>query len=133
MSDLTWGALLLIAAVGGLGAVLRYVSDGLATYLVQTRWPESEFPWGLWFVNISGSMLMGLTAGVVLSEKSAPVWAAVVMTGLLGGYTTFSSASYDTVRLIREGRIFAGFSNAFGVLGIAVVAAGIGLWLGVSA
>lgn len=130
MSDIAWGSLLLIAVAGGSGAVLRYVIDGLVTSLVQTRWPEIEFPWGLWLVNISGSLLMGFTAGLVLSENAWPLWSSIVMTGLLGGYTTFSSASYDTIRLIREGRIVAGFANAFAVLVLAVCAAGAGLLLG---
>ena len=89
--------ILQIAAGGALGAVLRYgVVSGSARLL------GAGFPLGTVLVNVLGSFLMGL-ATVALMARFGPV----VMTGLLGGFTTFSAFSLDAVRLFEEGRLGA--------------------------
>jgi CrcB protein len=86
---------------GGLGSVARFASSGLAARL----WGET-FPWGTLLVNVIGSMVIGFldtltgTEGRWLATPSARVF---VMIGVLGGYTTFSSFSLQTLALARDG------------------------------
>lgn len=81
---------LLVAAAGGAGAVLRVLTDGLVT---DRPLAGRRFPGGTLTVNLVGSFLLGLLAGLVPGES------AVLGVGLLGGYTTFSTFAVQTVRL----------------------------------
>nr|WP_274636353.1 CrcB family protein [Microbacterium bovistercoris] len=111
-----------VAVAGGIGAAARMVLDGAIT--AATRIP---YPVGTTVVNVTGSLLLGVVTG--LASGLGP-WALVLGTGLLGGYTTFSTASFETVRLAQQGRWRAATANAFGMLLLALLAAGLGLWLG---
>lgn len=113
------------ALVGGIGAVLRFVIDGAITARLARRTRGAAFPWGILVVNLSGSFVIGLLAG--LFSVAHPL-TLVLGVGLLGGYTTFSTASYDTVRLLQRGRITAGLANGVGQLVAAVLAAALGFW-----
>lgn len=107
------------AVAGGVGAVLRYLAD-----LGVARLAGRRFPWGILLVNITGSFALGLiTTGL-------PDGAFVLGAGLLGGYTTFSTAMLDTVALWRDGERRASAFNAVGMLLLAVLAAGAGMALG---
>lgn len=107
------------ALAGGVGAALRYVVDaGVA------RLSGGRFPWGILLVNITGSLALGLVTAAL------PDAAFVVGAGLLGGYTTFSTAMLDTVALWIEGERAASAFNAVGMLALSVLAAGGGLALG---
>ena len=107
------------ALAGGVGAVLRYLADlGIA------RFAGRRFPWGILLVNISGSFALGLVT------TSLPDAAFLLGAGLLGGYTTFSTAMLDTVALWREGERPASAFNAVGMLLLGMAAAGLGLALG---
>ena len=123
---------LAIAAAGGVGAVCRFVLDGLLTSL-----SEADFPWPTVLINITGSLLLGLITGLTVSGLLPEAWRLVLGTGFLGGYTTFSTASVDTVRLLQQQRWAAGMVHGLGTLVIAVGAAGfglgLGLWLGPAA
>jgi len=68
--------------------------------------------------------------GLVGSGVLAGEWQWALGTGFLGGYTTFSTASFETVRLLQERRLGAGLLNAVGQLVAATALAGLGLWLG---
>ncbi len=118
---------LLAALAGGVGAVLRFVLDGTIASRLARRTRGAAFPWGILVVNLSGSLCIGVLAGAV---APAHPMAAVLGVGLLGGYTTFSTASYDTVRLLRRGRVLAGLANGLGQLVGAVVLAWFGFVLG---
>lgn len=83
-------AVMLGAAIG---APLRYLTD----LLVRSR-HDGVFPWGTLIVNVVGSALLGLVTG-----RLSPPAFAVVGTGLCGGLTTYSTFSYETVRLLQEG------------------------------
>jgi CrcB protein len=98
---------------GALGAMGRYLSGVAAMRLFGTG-----FPMGTFSVNIIGSFLMGL-AFVLLIEREAEAspWVPLVMTGILGGYTTFSAFSLDLWSLIDRGRMLA----ALGYLGGSVL------------
>lgn len=116
---------LVIAVAGGAGAVCRFVLDGLLTSL-----SEADFPWPTVLINITGSLLLGLITGFAVSGLLPEAWRLVLGTGFLGGYTTFSTASVDTVRLLQQRRWTAGMVHGLGTLVIAIGAAGLGLGLG---
>lgn len=107
------------ALAGGVGAVLRYVLDIAVGSLAGRR-----FPWGILVVNLTGSFALGLVT------TALPGQAFLLGAGLLGGYTTFSTAMLDTVALWRDGERAASAVNAVGMLGSGLVAAGLGMLLG---
>lgn len=107
------------ALAGGVGAVLRYALDVAVGSLVGRR-----FPWGILVVNLTGSFALGLVA------TALPDQAFLLGAGLLGGYTTFSTAMLDTVALWRDGERAASVFNAVGMLVLGLVAAGLGMLLG---
>jgi CrcB protein len=114
-----------VAAAGGAGAVARLVLDGLVR-----SWTRIPYPLGTTVINVTGSFLLGLVTGLALAHGLPPEWRAVLGTGFLGGYTTFSTASYETVRLAQQRRYRAALVNGAGMLLLALAAAGLGLWLG---
>src|ERR1700686_2361900 len=90
---------LLVFIGGGLGATLRHLVN-----VVSARAFGTAFPYGTFIINISGSIVMGLIAGYLAfkGEASQP-WRLFLMTGVLGGYTTFSAFSLDTALLYERG------------------------------
>jgi len=114
---------LLLALLGGVGAAARYLMDDL----VNRRW-TGRFPLATLLVNVSGSFVIGLLAVTV-----GPAWPqiyAIGATGFCGGYTTFSTATLEAVRLDREGAWRqAGVASA-GHLLLCVIAAALGAGLG---
>ncbi|WP_102193943.1 fluoride efflux transporter FluC [Microbacterium aurantiacum] len=107
------------AVAGGVGAVLRYLVDLGVAKLAGRR-----FPWGILLVNLTGSFALGLVTAAL------PDQAFLLGAGLLGGYTTFSTAMLDTVALWRDGARWASVFDAVGMLALALLAAGLGLTLG---
>ena len=87
----------LLAGAGGLGAGARYIVDGLVM-----RGRKDAFPLGIFVANVTGSFLLALLTG--MSALIGPAWFAILGTGLLGGYTTFSTVSTETVLLLQNGR-----------------------------
>ena len=112
---------LFIALAGGLGAATRLVLDGL----IRGR-SSGRYPWATTIINISGSFLLG----IVVSLGIGSTWHALAGAGFLGGYTTFSTASFETARLAHDGRFAAALANGLGMLAAAVAAASLGCWLG---
>jgi CrcB protein len=116
--------LVLLSVAGGLGAVLRFVVDGLVRSRIGAR-----LPWGTALINLSGSFVLGLLTG--LTTRGMPEAVLLVAgTGLLGGYTTFSAASVETVRLLQQRRYAASLLYGLGVLVLSVAAAALGLIAG---
>jgi CrcB protein len=117
-------ALLMLAAA--VGAPLRYVVD----QAIQQRFPGA-FPAGTLTINVSGSLLLGLLTGLAAHHGLAPQAVTVLGTGLLGAYTTFSTFSYETIRLLEDGAVAEATLNVVGslALGLAAAAAGLGLAL----
>ena len=95
---------------GAIGAPLRYLTD----LWVQSH-HDGVFPWGTLIVNMVGSLVLGVTAGLVGGTASPWVF-ALVGTGLCGALTTFSTFSYETVRLVEEGSV--GRATANGVASV---------------
>jgi len=115
---------LLLALAGGAGAAARFLVDGL----VRARF-RTALPWGTIAINVSGSLLLGLLAGLVMRHHAPASLQAVLGTGFLGGFTTFSTASVETVRLVQSGRIRLALLNALGTMaaGVGAAAAGVAL------
>lgn len=107
------------ALAGGVGAALRYAADS-----VVVRYAGNRFPWGILLVNVTGSFALGTASGLL------PDTLFVVGAGLLGGYTTFSTAMLDTVALWRDGERAAAVFNAAGMLLLGLLAATLGLVVG---
>ncbi|WP_144792927.1 fluoride efflux transporter CrcB [Kocuria palustris] len=117
--------LLGIAAAGGLGAVARFVLDGFLRAALPSR-----LPWPTLLINGSGSLALGLLAGLAARLLVPEAWELILGTGFLGGFTTFSTASAETVRLLQDRRWAAAAAHSLGMLAVAVAAAGAGLALG---
>jgi fluoride exporter len=116
---------LLIA--GSVGAPARYLLDGF----VQDG-TEGAFPWGTYVINVSGSLLLGLITGAALYHafpSSPKIWLG---TGFCGAYTTFSTFTFETIRLLEEGAVADAFFNAIASLLTATAAAAVGLALAVA-
>ncbi len=126
---IAFGPLLYIAVGGALGAVSRYA---LASAV--TRSLGAVFPYGILSVNVIGSFLMGLVMVWVLHRSGDSRMGPLLMTGFLGGFTTFSAFSLDTVMLFEKGRIGAAAAYVGGSVGLSILAlmAGVsiarGLW-----
>lgn len=112
----------LVVLAGGLGAATRFVVDGV----LRRRFPLVP----TLVVNVSGSLLLGLIAGLALRGAVPGSVLAVLGTGLLGGYTTFSAASAESVRLLAERRYVAAALTAVGMLALSVAACAAGYALG---
>ncbi|WP_263092002.1 fluoride efflux transporter CrcB [Curtobacterium sp. RIT-PI-V] len=121
--------LLLVAVGGGVGAALRFLLDGL----VKTRTSRSRtagFPLGTVLINVSGSFVLGLLTGLGQAGTIPLPAVAVLGTGMMGGYTTFSTASVETVQLLRSGKPRLAVLHGLGMLVVSVGAAALGLWIG---
>jgi fluoride exporter len=116
--------ILLIGTGSFIGGILRY----LTSQLIQNR-VSIAFPYGTFWVNLIGCLLIGILFG--LSEKGNldPNWRFFLVTGLCGGYTTFSAFSIDSVSLFRDGQLLYGFLYISGTvfLGLLATLTGIAL------
>ncbi|WP_060915878.1 fluoride efflux transporter CrcB [Microbacterium oleivorans] len=111
---------LALSLAGGVGAALRLVVDGS----VKTR-VKTALPVGTLLINVSGSLVLGFVTELALGAILDESWRLIIGTGLCGGFTTFSTASFETVRLVQERRYALASVNAIGML-VAAVAAGLG-------
>jgi CrcB protein len=90
---------LIVFLGGGLGAALRHGIN-----LLSARTLGAEFPYGTLIINVTGSLVMGLIAGYLAVKGDASQhWRLFLMTGILGGYTTFSAFSLDAALLYERG------------------------------
>jgi len=117
--------ILLVAAGGALGSVLRYLS-----FVWTSRFFTGNFPLATFLTNILGCLLIGLLMGFLTRnnlEDSSLKW--LLVTGFCGGYTTFSTFGYETVSLMSGQQYTTAFAYVAGsvVIGLAAVFAGI--WL----
>ncbi len=115
---------LAVGLFGALGAVLRYLADGAVADRV-----GGPFPWGTLSVNVAGSLVLGLLIGLTWYHGLAAHWRVVLGTGLCGGLTTWSSASWETVRLAEEGLWRHAVTYALGGLAAALCAGAAGIAL----
>lgn len=121
MTALGWLGFLVAA---GVGAPARFLLDGW----VQDR-TTGAFPWGTFAVNISGCFALGLLTGFGLYHGTGTSARTILGTGGLGAYTTFSTFTFETVRLAEEGATKAAVANAALSLLVGAAAAALGLLL----
>ena len=121
--------LLLVAVGGGVGAALRFLLDGVVKGRVAGS-RIAAFPVGTLLINVSGSLVLGVLTGLGQAGTIPSAAVAVLGTGMMGGYTTFSTASLETVQLLRSGRSRLAVLNGLGMLVVSVGAAALGLWIG---
>ncbi|MCX5041874.1 fluoride efflux transporter CrcB [Aldersonia sp. NBC_00410] len=110
-----------VGVLGGIGAILRFLVDGAVS-----RRAARAFPFGTLTVNLSGSLALGLIAGLTLSANAA----LLAGTALVGAYTTFSTWMLETERLAEERQVFAAVANIVVSVVCGLAAAALGLWLG---
>jgi fluoride exporter len=113
-----------VAGAGCAGAVARFVIDGV----IRAR-SGRTFPLGTLAINVSGSLVLGLLTGFVLFHNETTVLATIAGTGFCGGFTTFSTASFETVRLVQARAYRLAVLNGGGTLVLSCAAAAIGLVL----
>jgi fluoride exporter len=117
----TWVAFAVAAAVG---APARYLLDGLVHDAT-----GGEFPWGTCVINVSGSFLLGILSGLALYHGFPDDAKVVLGTGFCGAYTTFSTFSFETIRLVEGGDGRAAIRNIVVNTGGGLLAAAAGLAL----
>ena len=113
-----------VGLAGSVGAAARFMVDGA----VRAR-RDSRLPVGTIAINLTGSLLLGVLTGLVLYHHAPTSLTLLAGTGFCGGYTTFSTASFETVRLLQDGRLAAAAFNAGFTLAGALAAAAAGLAL----
>jgi CrcB protein len=119
------GVLLAVAVGGGLGSLLRYFVAGAVQ---SASWPG--FPWGIFVVNITGGLAMGIIVEMAALRISlTPEVRSFLTIGVLGGYTTFSTYSLDSVLLIQRGAYVSAAAYIIGSVVLSILALFAGLWL----
>ncbi|MGI8648895.1 MAG: fluoride efflux transporter CrcB [Rubrobacter sp.] len=117
--------MILVAIGGGLGAALRY---GAGVWLASKLGPG--FPWGTFFVNVTGSFIVGIVLALASGGELSAEARLFLAVGLMGGYTTFSSYSYETLAMISSGSVSAALINVFGQLALGFLAVYAGVIVG---
>ncbi|BBC97737.1 fluoride efflux transporter CrcB [Streptomyces rochei] len=115
---------LLVVAGAVVGAPARYLTDRA----VQSR-HDSVFPWGTFVVNVVGSLILGLVTGAVVTGAAGPRLQLLLGTGLCGALTTYSTFSYETLRLTEAGSGLYASVNVVAGVAAGLAAAFAGYWL----
>lgn len=118
MSTLTW---LAVAALGGMGAIARFLLDKAIGAV-----GAGALPYGTFAVNISGSLLLGLLSGLALSGTAL----LLAGTATIGSYTTFSTWMFESQRLAEDADLRSALLNLFASLAIGIAAAALGHAIG---
>lgn len=119
---------LAIAVGGALGSVARHGVN----VLIHGRWPMARFPFATLIVNVAGCLIIGLLAGLIMSERLALrfYWREFLFVGILGGFTTFSTFGLDTITLARTHSISTAIWNVMAQVVIGLLAVQTGMVLG---
>lgn len=117
------GQALAVAVGAALGGLCRW---GLSHFFVPM---SSSFPWGIFVVNLLGSLCIGLCFGLFRGARPDDAWALFWMVGVLGGFTTFSAFSLDLMKMAAGGRWGAAFAYASLSCMGGLAMAGLGGWL----
>ena len=115
----------LLTIMGGVGAALRYSVDSYLRPRIHGR-----FNWTTTIINATGSLVLGFLTGLTFEHLVPSDVSIVIGTGLLGGYTTFSTASYETVQLLEQRKYGPAFLSGIVMLVLCVALAVLGVWLG---
>lgn len=119
------GRLMWIAFGGAIGSVARYLIDGWVLRLAGTH-----FPFGTFAVNVLGCLVFGIVAGAADERfMVAPTGRAFILIGILGGFTTFSTFTFETLQLVRDAQFARATVNVTGQCILAFLA----MWAGYTA
>ncbi|MCU0771547.1 MAG: fluoride efflux transporter CrcB [Verrucomicrobia bacterium] len=131
LAEVAW-----VTVGGGLGSAFRFLLSGLVAHHLSDRlsrwscsWLNAAFPWGTLTVNVLGSLLIGFLAALSLPEGRfliAPGVRQFLMIGILGGFTTFSSFSLQTLELLRDGEWLMASANILLSVALCLIA----VWAG---
>ena len=113
-----------VAAGGAAGALARYAISSWAT-----TWAAAPFPWGTFAVNALGSLALGVLTGALLRRGASPALRGFLLTGLCGGFTTFSTFDFEVLAMLQRGTY--GMAAAYALGSVAVCVAGV--WAGFGA
>jgi CrcB protein len=115
-----------ICVGGACGTGARYLLSG---FLLRLLGPE--FPYGTLAVNVLGSLLLGTLMHVGLETQAlAPTLRIALTTGVMGGFTTYSTFNYETLAYLQEGRLGLAAANLLATVGLCLLAGVVGLWIG---
>src|SRR5271155_2526163 len=111
---------------GAVGVPARYLLDRAINHRI-----HSNLPWGIFAVNALGSFILGVLTGLALDARLSGVDKALLATGFCGAFTTFSTFTFETVRLFEEGQVLRAITNVAGsvTVGLALAAAGMAIGL----
>ena len=133
-----WALWLAVAVGSALGGMARFAVGLVATRLVATPAMSNGvaagsatlvWPWGTFVVNVLGSLCIGLLAGWWTGRGQPPLPRALLMVGVLGGFTTYSSFALETVQLWNAGAASRALAYGLATTLLCVLAAAAGLWL----
>jgi CrcB protein len=120
------GQLIAIACGGAIGALSRF---GLQQWIAALY--SGRFPLAIFVANSIGSLILGLIYVLIVEKGLLPeVWRPFLMIGLLGAFTTFSTFSLDSIRLIEQGDWLMALGNIFANVAVGLIAAFIGMYIG---
>ena len=115
---------LLVFVGGGIGSVLRYV---IGSFFSSS---STEFPWGTFSVNIIGSLSIGIFMGIALKNNYfSENQILLLVTGLCGGFTTFSAFAYENQQFLKEGDLTSFVTYSLGSLALGILAVFLGLFV----
>jgi CrcB protein len=118
--------ILAVALGGALGSVARY----LVMLAVNARL-GAQFPYAILGINVAGSFAAGLLSALLIEKLGVGnAWRGLVLVGFLGGFTTFSAFSVETMRLLETGALAAALANIVASVVLCLLACAAGLWLG---
>ncbi len=116
------GTVLQVAAGGAIGASGRYLTSVAATKMI-----GHGYPWGTMIVNVVGSFVMGVLVVYLMSKDGGTRYAPLLMTGVLGGFTTFSAFSLDALTIFERGEAMPALFYVLATVALSILAIFIGL------
>jgi fluoride exporter len=118
--------ILLVAGGGAFGSVCRFLTASSVQRLTNT-----DYPYGTLSVNVVGSLVMGLLYVILVERSSMSMeWRALLLIGVLGGFTTFSSFSIETMNLLEQALWGKAFTNIVASVGICLLVTWLGMKIG---
>ncbi len=120
-----WLRVLVLSLGGALGVNARYWLSVLIA-----RWTGIRFPWATILINVTGSFAIGFLAVYLTHRWTNPLGRLLLVTGFLGGYTTFSSFTYESLKLWEDGEWELSLANTFGSVAAGLVAVTLGVAVG---
>jgi fluoride exporter len=125
MTFASFSLVVLVGLAGALGAVCRYI---LGRFVAERA--NAQFPLGTFCINLSGAFVIGLLFALASRKLVSSTLQVILATGFLGGYTTFSTMSWEGMQLVRGGSTRGGFLYLGGSILLGLLAASVGLMLG---